>query len=226
MESILPPYKEFVELEHKTLKLLHDYLSHWQVLAHSAGEVQRCLYQKDHECFRFSIHWDVEHCGRLCRIFLGAEIHKKTYGPTVKHASHCICIMEGRDLPERILRKFHFDYVTERPDRRLPHPRFHLQYCGGLPPGLEKLGVTKDLITPLLPEVDGPRIFFRPVTLGLLMNMAFHEFPCSDTDEIKKRGEWQNLVRDNERDILGPYYRRCAELIGKTQVIFFDHIYV
>ena len=91
---------------------------------------------------------------------------------------------------------------------------------------MENLGITKELMDLLLPNVDGPRIFFRPMTLALLMNMAFHEFPCQDTDEIKRRGEWQNLVRENERKILVPFYERCAQLAGKDRIVFFDEAYV
>ncbi len=64
------------------------------------------------------------------------------------------------------------------------------------------------------------------MTLALLMNIAFHEFPCGDTDEIKNRGEWLNLVRENERVILKPFYSKCADLAGRDNVVFFEQVYV
>jgi hypothetical protein len=60
----------------------------------------------------------------------------------------------------------------------------------------------------------------------LLMNMAFYEFPSQETDEIRRTGEWRNLVQENITEILMPYYARCAELGRKDKVFFFDEVYV
>ena len=226
MERILPTYEEFVKLENATLKLLHDRLSQLQTLAHTSGLVKQCRSYSHPGLFRFGFHWDVHYMGKECRLFLGADVWKQEDGDYIANTSYCMCLVEGRDKPNKVLRKFHFDYVTERSDRKQPHPRFHLQYCGGLPPFLTSLGITKKLMEPLVPEVEGPRIFFRPMTLGLLMNIAFHEFPCGDTDQIKKKGEWLNLVRDNERVVLKPFYSKCADLAGKDGVVFFEQVYV
>jgi len=167
----------------------------------------------------------VDYRDEECRLFLGADVWKQKDSRDIANTSHCICIVEGTDNPNKILRKFHFDHVTERTARQRPHPRFHMQYCGGLPPFMQNLRITKELMDPLLPNVDGPRIFFRPMTLALLMNMAFHELPCGDTDEIRNRGEWLNLVRENERVILKPFYSKCADLVGKEGVVFFEQVY-
>jgi hypothetical protein len=226
VERILPTYEGFVKLENKTLKLLYNRLSQLRTLAHASGLVQQCWGCTHLGMFRFGIYWDVDYRDKECRLFLGADVWKQKDSDDIANTSYCICIVEGTDKPNKVLRKFHFDYVTVFTDRKEPHPRFHLQYCGGLPSFMENLGITKELMDLLLPNVDGPRIFFRPMTLALLMNMAFHEFPCQDTDEIKRRGEWQNLVRENERKILVPFYERCAQLAGKDRIVFFDEAYV
>jgi hypothetical protein len=226
VETVLPPYKRFVELERRTLKLLCDYLSQWPILSHTAGPAQRYCYQQHPTRFEFSIHWDVDYADQECRLFLGAEVNKQGRGNLVGNASYCICTVQGRQKPEKVLRKFHFDYITARLDQRAQHPRFHLQYCGGLPPALGAIGVTDDLMKELIPAVEGPRIFFGPMTLGLLMNMAFYEFPSDETDAIMERGEWRNLVQENITEILVPYYKRCAELGQKDKVYFFDEVYV
>lgn len=226
METVLPPYNKLVKLEKETLKLLYHYLCQWPILSHAGGSAQQCWYEKHPTDFQFSIYWDIDYGNQECRVFLGAEIHKAVADGVVRNASYCICAVQGRQKPKRVLRKFHFDYVTARRDQRAQHPRFHLQYCGGLPPALSAIGVTDELMKELIPEVEGPRIFFGPMTLGLLMNMAFYEFPSDETDAIRKTGEWRNLVRENVMEILVPYYKRCAELGRQDKVYFFDEVYV
>lgn len=228
MESLLPSFKEFVALEDETLKLLHDHLSQRKTFAHVSGLVKQRWSNKlqSKSKFQFLIYWDVNYINMECRLILGADIWKQGNGASISNTSYCIFVIDCTSEPKKILRKFHFDYVTEREDRREPHPRFHLQYCGGLPPAAETLGITNDLMTPLYPQVEGPRIFFNPMTLGLLMNMAFYEFPCDDTEKIRKSGEWQNLVRENEKKVLVPFYKRCAELAGNKEFVFFEEAYV
>jgi len=226
VDTILPPYADFVKLEKKTLKLLHDYLSRWGVFSHSVGLVKQCWSTPFNSRFAFHNYWDTNYRNITCRVFIGAEVNKQNAGSKIADMSYCICIFEMVDKPVRVLRKFHFDYITERPDRRERHPRFHLQYCGGLPPAMKSLGVTANLIAPLLPEIEGPRIFSTPITLGLLMNLAFHEFPCDETEEIRNRGEWRNLVRENEKQVLVPFYQRCSQLAGNDRISFSDKVYV
>lgn len=226
MERILPSFHDFVELEGDTLKFLHDRLSQYKILAHASGLVKQCWNSGQPGVFRFGFYWDTDYTGKSCRVFLGADVYKQQDSDRIAHASYCLCIVEGTYAPAKILRKFHFDYATQRKDMRERHPRFHLQYCGGVLPQMQGWGVTNDLMSPLCPEVRGPRIFFRPMTLALLMNIAFHEFPCGDTDEIRNRGEWLNLVRENERVILKPFYSKCADLAGKDGIVFFEQVYV
>lgn len=228
MESLLPSFKEIVALEEQTLKFLHDRLSQRRTFAHTSGLIKQrwgATFSPT-GTFQFLLYWDVSYIGMECRLILGADIWKQQIGTSVSNASYCIFVVEGTNNPQKILRKFHFDYVTERKDQREPHPRFHLQYCGGLPPAAKTLGMTSNLIDPLYPHIEGPRIFFYPMTLGLLMNMAFYEFPCDDTEEIRKSGEWQNLIRENEKQVLMPFYKRCAELAGNDDFVFFEKAYV
>jgi hypothetical protein len=137
-----------------------------------------------------------------------------------------MCITEGQESPTKILRKFHFDYVTEGEGKKRPEPRFHLQYGGELPHEMKRRGITNKHLRLLLPKVRQPRIFFWPMTIGLLMNTMFYEFPTEDTDHILKESYWQNLVRQNEREILKPFYQKCATLAGKDNAVFFDEVYV
>jgi hypothetical protein len=188
------------------------------------GLVKQCWNCNHKSQFQFNTYWNIEN--EEYRLFLGAIVRKQDNCGSIADMSYYICIAEGTHKPTKVLRKFHFDYVSVEGARRQPHPRFHVQYCGGLPPSMESLGITKDLMKPLHPDIEGPRIFFMPVTLGLVMNIAFYEFPTKDTDDIRKRGEWQNLVRKNEKVILKPFYTKCADLAGKDKIVFFDEAYV
>jgi len=225
VETILPDYREFISLEDKTLKLIHNRLSQYRKLAHISGLVQKSWNCNNRDMFRFLMYWDVVYMDKDCRLVLGADVEKENRGLRIANSSYFICVIEGTSNPIKILRKFHFDYVTGRPDQRQLHPRFHLQYCGSLSP-IAHLNISNELINPLEPDVDGPRVFFRPMTLGLLMNIVFHEFPCNDTEEIRNRGEWLNLVRENEKKVLVPFYEKCAQLAGNKDYIFFNEAYV
>jgi hypothetical protein len=175
------------------------------------------------------LYWNVVYNCKDCRLFLGEIINNqepRNKSSKISDMSYYMCIVDGTDKPKKVLRKFHFDYVTGRAGQRERHPRFHLQYCGGLPLAMKNLGITDELMELLEPHVDGPRIFFTPMTLGLLMNMAFYEFPCDATEEIRKRGDWQNLVRENEKRILIPFYQKCVHFAGNEDFVFFDEVYV
>jgi hypothetical protein len=196
------------------------------VFKHAEGDVNRCLAAQKSNGFDFATHWDVECPSRDCRIFLGAIVRKAPKRNKILSTSHYISIVEGRQPVRRILRKFHFDYVTEDEYRSGKHPRFHVQYGGQLPPAMKLMGVEDKHIDDLFPWVEGPRIFFWPMTLALLMNVAFYEFPTADTDTIRKTSEWLSLVRENERAVLVPFYELCLQFAGKNEFIFSEKIYV
>ncbi len=223
MESVLPTYSKFVDLEKRTLVLLRNELCcKGKTLASVVNDVEKALWSEDKRVFSFCTHWDVAYMDTECRIFLGAGVERSSREDKICRTSYYVCIAQGTDCPKMILRKFHFDYVTE--DKM--HPRFHLQYGGELPPAMELRGVTKDHIDRLLPKVREPRIFFAPVTIGLLMNTMFYEFPTDDTNAAKKEPAWRRIIWENEKEVLKPFYSKCADLAGKCDAILFDQVYV
>jgi len=229
MEDLLPQFDEFVKLEWQTLNFLYNYISpQWGNFGHLSGLIDKYRSKKQQQIFKFHAYWDTHFVdiNSACRLFLGVVVRKQTNSDAIENMSYCISVFEGTNEPIKMLRKFHFDYVTVRSDRRQAHPRFHLQYCGGFLPAMSTLGISEEIIEPLWPNVNGPRIFFRPMTFALLMNIAFYEFPGGEIDNIRKRGDWQNIVRENEKQILKPFYERCAQLAGKDKSIFFDKVYV
>lgn len=226
MDSVLPSYSDFFELECKTLKLIRNRLCLRKTLSHTADDAQKMLGKGSGRNFGFCTHWDLIYHSKDCRVFLGAIVRRESGKDRILSMSYYVCVTEGREPPTKILRKFHFDYVTEAEKKKRPHPRFHLQYGGELPPGMKNRGVTDEHIKLLLPKVREPRIFFWPMTLGLLMNTVFCEFPTEDTENIRKDSAWKNLVRRNERTILKPFYIKCAGLAGRDNAVFFDWVYV
>ena len=198
MDTILPRYTEFIKIEQKTLVHIRNELAKRKTFVRAAEDASKTLGSRDKKNFNFSTSWNVEYMNMNCRIFLGALIRKYPSRNKICWMTHYLCLAENTGTIWRILRKFHFDYVTQ--DKM--HPRFHLQYGGELPPAMEVDGIKGQHLESLLPKVRQPRIFFTPVTIALLMNMLFYEFQSDDTDIIKEGLAWQKIIRENEREVL------------------------
>jgi hypothetical protein len=226
VDSRLLTYSNFVDLERNTLMSLRNRLALHDLFSQAASDASKCLANDNRCCFAFATHWDVDYPLANCRLFVGAIIRRESNRDKILSMSHYMCVGEGRESVKRLLRKFHFDYVTEGEHRSSRHPRFHLQYGGKLPPAMQACGVQDKHIEPLLPSVEGPRIFFWPMTIALLMNTVFYEFPTIETNEIRKTSEWVSLVRENERAVLVPFYELCSQFAGKDAFVFSEKIYV
>ncbi len=222
MDIILPSYSKFIKIEKKTLVHLRNELAKRRKFAHAANDVDKTFGSQDKQSFNFSTSWDVEYLSTNCRIFLGTLIKKHSSQDKICWMTHYLCIAENTGTIWKILRKFHFDYVTK--DKM--HPRFHLQYGGELTPAMKINGMGEEHIEPLLPKVRQPRIFSTPVTTALLMNTLFYEFYSEDTNSIREGQAWQKIIRENEKEILVRYYERCAKLAGKCGIVFSKKVYV
>jgi len=226
VDSRLLNYREFVTLEKKTLSILRNNLCKRRSLSHIATDADKCLFSDNQCSFAFSTYWDVVYMDEDCRIFIGALVEKIPKQNKILYMSYYVCIVEGIEPPNKILRKFHFDYVSEGTKSEVPHPRFHLQYCGELPPGMTEQGMKDKHIEPLLPKVKQPRILFMPFTIALLMNTLFYEFPTEDIEHVREEPAWRNRVHENEKQILVPFYEQCVRLARKENTILFDNAYV
>lgn len=131
-----------------------------------------------------------------------------------------------------ILRKFHFDVTTTNDSsrRRLQqHPRCHLQYCGEMLPKMEEMGCRETQLENMQPWLSEPRIFFWPLSLALLIDMALHEFPDQHSVKFRQSPEWRGIVRTHEKLILRPFYEKCVEVIsnrGKKYGTLAEEFYV
>jgi hypothetical protein len=126
----------------------------------------------------------------------------------------------GRRTYPSLLRKFHFDVTANaatRSTRRQEHPMCHLQYCGGIIPLMEELGFRKSQLEQMHEKLSEPRIFFWPMSLALLVDMALHEFPDTRSVQFRKEPEWRNIIRKNEAIILQPFHEKCAAVIRNVE---------
>jgi hypothetical protein len=115
-----------------------------------------------------------------------------------------------------ILRKFHFDVTVANRfggHRRQQHPQCHLQYCGKMVPYMATVGCRATQLEQMHPWLSEPRIFFWPISLALLIDMALREFPDQGSAKFREDSYWRGLVRSQESLVLRPFYEKCVEII-------------
>jgi hypothetical protein len=183
--------------------------------------------------FEFNTHFDIRHesmHGRKAafrshrvrapnaRLTISARIELNE--STLTDVSYCLSLFKLKStVPPTlgaILRKFHFDVTVVRedaPHRRQPHPQCHLQYCGGMVPYMASIGCRQAQLDQMHPWLSEPRIFFWPMSLALLIDMALHEFPDQGSTKFREDNRWRALVRDQEDLVLRRFYEKCLEVI-------------
>ena len=182
-------------------------------------------YKDSRSGFEFHSYFDVWHApvkGRLkpnARLTLSARIELE--GRKLTNVSYClsVCRIQSTDPRARmtILRKFHFDVtVATTQQRRQEHPQCHLQYCGEMVPYMTTIGCRANQLDQMHPSLSEPRILFSPMSLGLLIDMALHEFPDQNSAKFREDSYWRGLLRKQEDLILRPFYEKCVEVIKNT----------
>lgn len=148
------------------------------------------------------------------RLLLAAriELERRAF----RNVTYCLAVCRIRANRVTILRKFHFDVTvgSEKLKHRLhQHPRCHLQYCGKMVPQMTTMGCRDTQLEQMHPWLSEPRIFFWPMSLALLIDMALHEFPDERSKRFRASNEWRGLVRGQETLLLRPFYEKCVEVI-------------
>jgi hypothetical protein len=156
--------------------------------------------------FELNIHKLETHSFKKAFAWIGFIIFLKDI-ETFNGISHYIAIVCESDDNKKVIRKYHFDYTTKKLEEgRQPHPCFHFQYPGELTPALKREVSECGYSDECLSE---PRILFFPMSLSLLLNMLFNEFPSDQTDKIKEEAQWRELIRKDEDLLLFPYFEKC-----------------
>lgn len=153
--------------------------------------------------------------GPNTRVFLGARLELEEQ--SFSNVTYCLAICRIKSARITILRKFHFDVTVagvKASDGIQEHPRCHLQYCGEMVPEMTKMGCTEAQLEQMHPWLSEPRIFFWPMSLALLIDMALHEFPDQRSKKFRSSKEWRSLVRKQESLVLRPFYQKCVDVIA------------
>ncbi len=124
--------------------------------------------------------------------------------------SYYLAVSDNAVVPRRLLRKYHFDFVGGATHNNHSHPAFHLQYGGKLSQYLLAEGLTEKHLNPWL---SNPRITFYPVTLALVLDVVFCEFPSLETRKIAENHLWRDLIKANEVFIIKPFYEEMMTFI-------------
>jgi hypothetical protein len=136
-----------------------------------------------------------------------------------RNVTYCLAVCRLRSQRLTIMRKFHFDVSisSNAAKRHQQHPRCHLQYCGEMVPHMAKIGCRETQLNQMHPWLSEPRIFFWPMSLGLLIDMALHEFPDERSKKFRASSDWRGLIRKQEALVLRRFYSKCVEVIDNTK---------
>jgi hypothetical protein len=220
MDACLGDVTSLLANDRTTLEWLRDKTASIQSL--------RSLYQSaDEAARRFSaahgmgvyLSWNVLHesgDGGVLGLHVGGLIERKA--ADVDNMSYYLCISAEKKVGgrHRVLRKYHFDYASRDTRARRRSPAFHLQYGGKLSPNMRD-GYQLDHMDTWLEE---PRVFFLPMSLSLVLHMAFREFPDEYTNRLCEDSYWQSTVRRDQKRLIQPYLQKCLGIVTKDGLLW------
>ena len=206
-----PSPEKLKENELATLQYIKDSGVFWEYYSTLASDASLSFF-KFQKAYSLNFASSLEICldrksGKMGVAHVGSDIITKDDRYEQVSYSLAICSKDN----ERLLRRYHFDYALPDVMRRQPHPVFHLQYAGGLFGHLKAHRVEHEHIDSWLSE---PRLFFIPISLALLINVVFKEFPDRNGINVIERGEWRELIKKIEKLFLFPYFRCCHNFMN------------
>lgn len=216
MDSCLSDADRFLAHEKATLVYLSRFRSS-RHLSHIGTAAHQARYNFSDRGFDVDFSWDVVHDER-----------KAIYKVHIGGSATCNCVDTTKSLTDIsyylaitedmiVHRKYHFDYTAPSNDGRSPHPIFHLQFAGKLPRHMREKGYAIDHLYPGLSE---PRILYLPMSLALVLHIAFSEFVWEDTEKIRKDGGWHDLIGRDQETLWKPYMQKCVEHINRGKLVF------
>lgn len=236
LSDFYPPPADLIQSELSVLEYLraNPYMKehHPQVARSAADYYPRNLGSRSG--FEFQTYLDICHAPMVrrnsqlvrgrpepnLRITLSARIDVKK--KAIADVSYCLSVCRLRSwrqtLALTVLRKFHFDVTTgngKGSAQLQQHPRCHLQYCGEMLPYMAALGCRESQLDQMHPWLSEPRLFYWPMSLALLIDMALHEFPDQRSARFRADNYWRGLVHDQEDLLVRPFFQKCIDVIHK-----------
>lgn len=227
LSDFYPKPTDLIANEVKTLQFLStntyiqsEHSAFWANVYHLYTQLR---YGK-HRDFDFSSQMEIRHAQLATaknsqtnlQIIVGGLVTIQSTGKSYSHISYSLVVGKLHSDPKTLMRKFHFD-ITTSTSHRQPHPLCHLQYCGSAWPYMETLGYKKSQVQALHLGLDEPRIFFWPMSLALLLDMVFREFPDNKSAKFVESPEWKNIIRENEKLLLYPFHQKCSAIINSSE---------
>lgn len=212
-----PTPDSFRKNELETLMVIKDAPIFSKLYSGLANDAHKSYYQlmPSKLLFNFESNIDISLDGKAARngkAHIGTLI-KFENAQQYEQVSYSLSICENRGQKERIVRKYHFDYALPDPNSRQPHPIFHMQYGGELYKHLRTSNMQHDHLDLWLSE---PRLIYMPMSLALIINLIFKEFPNENSLQIIEQSNWRSLVRKNEKLLLQPYFRSCHSFLNSN----------
>ncbi len=160
--------------------------------------------------YTFEATWSATNYGKEMDITIAGMIE---IGPKNSFSlyTYCFCVLQNN----KIMRKYHYDYETQTNGSK---PKFHLQYGGKKLPSQES--VTG--FTAIESGLSEPRLFYTPMSLALVLDQAFLEFPDDKTERIRKDNNWMGHLNTAQKEVLAPFFGRCLEKITNKERLYFD----
>jgi hypothetical protein len=195
--------KEFLKREKKLL----EYLRSRSTACEIALAAKKSFYNFGDNGYTFQASWDVGQGEKSLNITVAGDI-ELTKGE-FSFFSYVLCVCKNNV----VLRKYHYDFECNQGKDK---PLFHLQYGGKPLPSLASYGGCEDLA----PWLSEPRLFYTPMSLALILEQVFLEFPADVTTKIQKDNSWKGHVRESQKAILAPYFEQCKNKIDNDECLY------
>jgi hypothetical protein len=210
-----PSPSELIKNEIFTLERLKNdiFLAQWKSSLYK--DASYAYYQaRKLSSFNFESSFEINVDNNPGTAFIGGKVIPSNDGNSYDLLSYYLAICRNEEMKNEPLRKLHFDYTEPDPSHRQPHPIFHFQQPGKLTRAMTEAGCNIDHLYPWLSE---PRLPYMPMSLALLINLVFSEFPDEKTTRFIEHTEWRHLIHKNEVLLLYPYYEQCYKFVDNCK---------
>jgi hypothetical protein len=227
-----PTPEEILENEKETfffLKKQRDIASYFPIfhgdVCNTLDRLNVLKLRKDPiNLYNFESYMCIKLDGITRRVYLGGIIDLGS-NQVYKEVSYSMAICESTDPNSRVIRRFHFDFVSNEDNSRpLDKPFFHLQYGGEMSPRMKKEGITDQNYNHIDSKFSLPRISYLPMCFIFLVFFAIKELD-KDHSDILCKSEWKAQMRRSEELMLKKYHETCSRAINNEKSIFMDCYY-